>query len=223
MDELREKLFEKSIVVESDVQIVPPSDVGPSDTKVVGKSRGEHDIPSFDMGDDELLDIEEAFKTSIYMFKEGLNPPDNADITCFEEWFHDGYKPAKVGIYPFLYDFNAINNHKSFFAYVMEEYMHCNTGWWDVHHILIPIMIESHAHWLLGHFDVNKRVLNIYNSARATVRDRVVIQDVQAFGHVLPYLMVKVNAWNHVVSAGVGSVPPLAVNIVEGTPQQTNG
>ncbi|KAL2471348.1 Ulp1 protease family [Abeliophyllum distichum] len=126
-------------------------------------------------------------------------------------------------IYPFLYDFNAINNYKSLIAYAMEEYMHCNTGWWDVHHILIPIMMYSHAHWLLGYFDVSKRVLNIYNSARASVRDRVVIQDVQDFVYVLPYLMVKVDAVNHVVSGGVGSVSPLAVNIVEGTPQQTNG
>ncbi|KAL2498174.1 Ulp1 protease family [Abeliophyllum distichum] len=34
--------------------------------------------------------------------------------------------------------------------------------------------------------------------------------------------MVKVNAWNHVVTSGVGSVPPLVVNIVEGTLQQIN-
>ncbi|KAL2546508.1 Uncharacterized protein Fot_15741 [Forsythia ovata] len=30
--------------------------------RTVVKSRGEHAIPSFDMGDDELLDTEEAFK-----------------------------------------------------------------------------------------------------------------------------------------------------------------
>ncbi|KAL2551479.1 hypothetical protein Fot_05098 [Forsythia ovata] len=60
IDELSEKLFEKSNVVESAIQFVPPSDVGPSKTK------------------------------------EGLNPPDDADITCFEEWFHGGYKLGQV-------------------------------------------------------------------------------------------------------------------------------
>ncbi|KAL2545251.1 Uncharacterized protein Fot_14484 [Forsythia ovata] len=36
----------------------PQTSYHSNSSKVVGKSRGEHDIPSFDMGNDELLDSE---------------------------------------------------------------------------------------------------------------------------------------------------------------------
>ncbi|CAA2974447.1 Ulp1 protease family, C-terminal catalytic domain containing [Olea europaea subsp. europaea] len=92
-------------------------------------------------------------------------------------------------------DIRAISNFRSLVEYVNGDYVHCDARWADVEHVLIPIMMEKKAHWILVHFDIEGERLLVYNSSRMTVRERIVTSDVEAFAHVLPCLMVKMNAY----------------------------
>lgn len=92
-------------------------------------------------------------------------------------------------------DISAIANFTSLMQYVNGDYIHCNTSWSAIDHVLIPIMMETKVHWILADFDIKDRTLYVYNSSRLTLRDRMVIADVDAFAYVLPCLMVKINSW----------------------------
>lgn len=96
--------------------------------------------------------------------------------------------------------------------------MHCNTRWSDVEHILIPIMMGKKAHWILGHFNIKERALNVYNSSRLAVRDRMVVADIEAFAYILPCLMVINKNWQPNIVNVFERVEPLAVKIASDIP-----
>ncbi|CAI9765830.1 unnamed protein product [Fraxinus pennsylvanica] len=120
-------------------------------------------------------------------------------------------------------DINAISNFRLLVEYAKGEYMHCNTRWADVDNVIIPIMMDKKAHWILGQFDIKRRFLNVYNPNRLTISDRMVFSDIEAFAYVLPCLMFKINAWQASPADRIGLVTPLDVNIITDIPQNDNG
>lgn len=75
-------------------------------------------------------------------------------------------------------------------------------------------MMEKKAHWILVHFDIKRGRLLVYNSSRMTVRDRIVTSNVEAFAHVLPCLMVKMNAYEVKTIDEIERVEPLKLKVV---------
>ncbi|KAL2486074.1 Ulp1 protease family [Abeliophyllum distichum] len=120
-------------------------------------------------------------------------------------------------------DDNAIADEVTLLEYPLGDYMHCNTPWRDIDHVLMPIMMEDHAHWILGHFDLNKKCLNIYNSYGFRIKDRQLVEDVQAFAVVIPHLLVNIGFWKSNLVDGKEHIEPLDVNIIQHLPQQQNG
>ncbi|KAL2474762.1 Uncharacterized protein Adt_35498 [Abeliophyllum distichum] len=120
-------------------------------------------------------------------------------------------------------DDNAIADEITLLEYPLGDYMHCKIPWRDIDHILIPIMMEVHAHWILGDFDLKKKCLNIYNSYGFHIKDRQLVEDVQAFAVVIPHMLVKIGFWKSNMVDGKERIEPLDVNIIQHLPQQENG
>ncbi|KAL2469615.1 Ulp1 protease family [Abeliophyllum distichum] len=128
------------------------------------------------------------------------------------------------GIYPAVVEnSNALARQVSLLEYPQGEYMHCNTPWAEVDHVLMPIRMGVHAHWILVHLDIRNRCLNVYNSCCATLRDGEVRADVQPFALVIPHLMANIDVWQPVIVNGIQRIEPLVVNLVHDIPQQSNG
>ncbi|KAL2465454.1 Ulp1 protease family [Abeliophyllum distichum] len=94
-----------------------------------------------------------------------------------------------------LKDINVIARQVSLIKYLLGEYIHCNTPWAEIDRVLMLIRIGTCAHWILGHLDIERRCINIYNSCWGTIRDIEVIADVQAFAFVIPHLMAIIDVW----------------------------
>ncbi|KAL2453115.1 Ulp1 protease family [Abeliophyllum distichum] len=120
-------------------------------------------------------------------------------------------------------DPNAFARQVSLVEYPLGEYMHCNTPWAEIDHVLMPIRMGVRAHWILGHLDIRNRCINVYNSCWDTIRDREVVANVQSFAFVIPHLMANIDVWQPMIVNGVQRIEPLAVNLVHDIPQQHNG
>ncbi|KAL2543395.1 Ulp1 protease family [Abeliophyllum distichum] len=113
---------------------------------------------------------------------------------------------------------NAFARQVSLLEYFLEEYVHCTTPWAEVDHVLVPLRMGVRAHWILGHFDIRNRCINVYISFWDTIRDRVVIADVQSFAFVIPHLMANIDAWQPVIVNSIQHNEPLVVNLVYDIP-----
>ncbi|KAL2506126.1 Ulp1 protease family [Abeliophyllum distichum] len=101
------------------------------------------------------------------------------------------------GIYPAVVEnSNVLARQISLLEYPLGEYMHCNTPWTEVDHVLMPIRMGVRAHWILGHLDIRNMYINVYNSCSDTIRDREVIVDIQPFAFVIPHLMANIDVGN---------------------------
>ncbi|KAL2516340.1 uncharacterized protein Fot_30311 [Forsythia ovata] len=128
------------------------------------------------------------------------------------------------GIYPAVVEnSNALARQVSLLEYLLGEYLHCNTPWTEVDHVLMPIRMGVRAHWILGHMDIRNRCINVYNSCSDTIRDREVIADVQPFAFVIPHLMANIDVWQPMDVDDIQRIEPLVVNLVHDIPQQSNG
>ncbi|KAL2466198.1 Ulp1 protease family [Abeliophyllum distichum] len=130
-----------------------------------------------------------SFRFEACAFDIGLVQPLIEDVRSFDEWFHDGYRPDNIKmatfnkkiskkvtttdsffgsmvrrIYPAVVEnSNVLARQVSLLEYPLGEYMHCNTPWTEVDHVLMPIRMGVHAHWILVHLDIRNRCLNAYN------------------------------------------------------------
>ncbi|KAL2471170.1 Ulp1 protease family [Abeliophyllum distichum] len=120
-------------------------------------------------------------------------------------------------------DDNAIADEVTLLEYPLGDYIHCNTHWRDIDYVLMPIMMEVHAHWILEHFDLKKKCLNIYNSYGFRIKDRQCVEDVQAFAVVIPHMLVKIGFWKSNLVDGKERIEPLEINIIQHLSQQQNG
>ncbi|KAL2530259.1 uncharacterized protein Fot_22860 [Forsythia ovata] len=67
--------------------------------------------------------------------------------------------------------------------------MACNTLWWDVDHVLLPVMMQNRVHWILLHFDIVHRCLNVFNSYRKVIRDNHIRKTVKPYVEIISYLL----------------------------------
>ncbi|CAA2967216.1 Hypothetical predicted protein [Olea europaea subsp. europaea] len=84
--------------------------------------------------------------------------------------------------------------------------------------IVQELFPNEKAHWILGHFNIKERALNVYNSSRLAVRDRMVVADIEAFAYILPCLMVINKNWQPNIVNVFERVEPLAVKIASDIP-----
>lgn len=82
-------------------------------------------------------------------------------------------------------DICSISNFRSLVEIAGGHFIHYNTIRTEANQIRMPLMMGK-AHCIHGLFNIRERTLTAYNSSRLTVRDEMVMNDVEAFAYVLP-------------------------------------
>ncbi|KAL2512711.1 Uncharacterized protein Adt_18311 [Abeliophyllum distichum] len=118
----------------------------------------------------------------------------------------------------FSKDTNAIAKHSSLLLYLTGYKIPFNTHWREVDHVFIPICMDKRANWILGHFDIRKWCINVYNSCTRSIRDAYVFSAVESFRTFIPYLLRQSNVFKFELPNS-----PLSCTIIKDIPQQTNG
>ncbi|KAG5596736.1 hypothetical protein H5410_037968 [Solanum commersonii] len=59
-------------------------------------------------------------------------------------------------------NFGIVTGEHEVANYVLGSYMACACPWYLVDHVLMPIFVEELAHWVLGIFTINDRVIHVY-------------------------------------------------------------
>ncbi|KAH0776284.1 hypothetical protein KY290_007695 [Solanum tuberosum] len=70
-------------------------------------------------------------------------------------------------------NFGIVTGEHEVANYVLGSSMACACPWYLVDHVLMPIFVEELAHWVLGIFTINDRVIHVYDSMRGAAHDRV--------------------------------------------------
>ncbi|PON58069.1 Ulp1 protease family, C-terminal catalytic domain containing protein [Trema orientale] len=112
--------------------------------------------------------------------------------------------------------------------YILGYYMHCNTPWIDVDHVLMPVHVDSMEHWILVHFDVHNRCLNIFYSLQGKLNEGKALRTIKRFSFLLPYFLELVGFFSARKDLNLSSefyankkpTDPLEVYMVEGLPEQ---
>ncbi|CAI9769399.1 unnamed protein product [Fraxinus pennsylvanica] len=138
-------------------------------------------------------------------FNEEMEPPNDDDVEIFYEWFNDGYRAEHIkSKFPLKKD--NISPPFQFGPYTVES-----KTWW--HELCHPNVYLRDS----------ERALYVYNSSRLTVRDRMVVADVEAFAYILPCLMVNIKDRQPNIVDVFERVEPLAVKIASNIPQDEHG
>ncbi|KAL2467380.1 Ubiquitin-like protease domain-containing protein [Abeliophyllum distichum] len=195
-------------------KIVPAFNFGPI---TISEKQWFHDLRENDATlEDTHMDVCFYYLRKMVKYSNTINLRVTTTDCLFGSLIRKIFKTISV-------DDNAIADEVTLLEYPLGDYMHCNTPWRDIDHVLMPIMMEDHAHWILGHFDLNKKCLNIYNSYGFRIKDRQLVEDVQAFAVVIPHLLVNIGFWKSNLVDGKEHIEPLDVNIIQHLPQQQNG
>ncbi|PON89745.1 hypothetical protein TorRG33x02_144250, partial [Trema orientale] len=70
--------------------------------------------------------------------------------------------------------------------YILDYYMHCNTPWVEVDHVLMLVHVHIVEHRIVAHFDIHSKCLNVLNSLRGKYDD---IKAWETISVVLPYFL----------------------------------
>ncbi|KAF4364891.1 hypothetical protein F8388_020605, partial [Cannabis sativa] len=73
-------------------------------------------------------------------------------------------------------------------------------------HVLIYVNIQKQKHWILVNFDINERMLNVYNSMSGAINKKHALDHVKAYSTMLPFYLEYLDVYS--------SRPDL--NLVEG-------
>ncbi|PON81941.1 Ulp1 protease family, C-terminal catalytic domain containing protein [Trema orientale] len=86
-------------------------------------------------------------------------------------------------------DLLVIKSDDRLVEYILGYYMHCNTAWSEVDHVLMPVHMETLNHWILVHFDIHSRCLHVYNSLRSASHDKKAKKIVERYSVIIPLLL----------------------------------
>ncbi|KAF4379627.1 hypothetical protein F8388_023644 [Cannabis sativa] len=74
---------------------------------------------------------------------------DQVILNSYNQFLKSGSNPSKI-------DFDNVIPR-----YIVGEYLFCNTPWVLTDHVLIYVNIQKQKHWILVHFDIKERMLNV--------------------------------------------------------------
>ncbi|KAF4388105.1 hypothetical protein F8388_014788 [Cannabis sativa] len=136
---------------------------------------------------------------------------DQVIWNSYSQFLKSGSNPSKI-------DFDNVIPR-----YIVGEYLFCNTPWVLADHVLIYVNIQKQKHWILVHFDIKERMLNVYNSMsgalnkkRAWIMSKLILL---CCHFIWSILMPDLNLVQGPYS--VGKREPLNFKFIDGLPSQT--
>uniref|UniRef100_A0A1S3YRB3 Ubiquitin-like protease family profile domain-containing protein n=1 Tax=Nicotiana tabacum TaxID=4097 RepID=A0A1S3YRB3_TOBAC len=112
--------------------------------------------------------------------------------------------------------------------YILVYWLLVNIAWSEVDYVIIPINVKDKFHWVLGVFDICKRILIVYDSFIAAGNNNAVHQLINKFSVVIPLFLQcldfygKQNGINSYIGKSISE--PLKVQwLVTEVPQQKFG
>ncbi|PON86627.1 Ulp1 protease family, C-terminal catalytic domain containing protein [Trema orientale] len=128
-----------------------------------------------------------------------------------------------------LCDLSMIKSNDRLVEYILGYYMHCNTTWSKVDHVLMPIYMETLNHWILVHFDIHSRCLRVCNSFQSASHAKKAKKIVEQYLVILPLLLDLIGFYKSQNDIELSSqrfvnekaTDCLEIVMVDGLPQQT--
>ncbi|KAM6554057.1 hypothetical protein CsatB_014819 [Cannabis sativa] len=113
--------------------------------------------------------------------------------------------------------------------YIIGEYLFCNTPWVLTDHVLMYVNIQKHKPWILVHFDIKERMLNIYNSMSGALNKKRALDHVKAYSSMMPFYLEYLDVYSSRPDLNldqgpysVGKREPLNFKFIDGLPSQVN-
>ncbi|KAG5622683.1 hypothetical protein H5410_007901 [Solanum commersonii] len=127
-------------------------------------------------------------------------------------------------------NFGIVTGEHEVANYVLGSYMACACPWYLVDHVLMPIFVEELAHWVLGIFTINDRVIHVYDSMRGAAHDCKVLEACKAYAVLIPHLLYVTGfymkkqgvAFDQPPYSSTSMLNPLDVAFVDNLPTQKN-
>ncbi|KAF4391759.1 hypothetical protein F8388_017354 [Cannabis sativa] len=114
-------------------------------------------------------------------------------------------------------------------ATVVGEYLFCNNPCVLTDHVLVYVNIQKQKHWILVHFDIKERMLNVYNSMYGAVNKKRALDHVKAYSTMLSFYLEYLDVYSsrpdlNLVEGpySVGKRELLNFKFIDGLPSQVN-
>ncbi|KAF4358083.1 hypothetical protein G4B88_021832 [Cannabis sativa] len=122
---------------------------------------------------------------------------------------------------------STINFDSVISRYILGEYLFSNTAWVFTDHVLIIVHVKDQSHWILIHFSIKDRMLNVYNSLSGLRNQNKALPHVKAYSVMLPYFLEFLNFYAsrpdlsmEVGPYSVGIREPINYTFIKGLPTQ---
>ncbi|KAF4382021.1 hypothetical protein G4B88_006653 [Cannabis sativa] len=142
---------------------------------------------------------------------------DQVMWNSYNQFLKSGSNPSKI-------DFDNV-----ILRYIVGEYLFCNTPWVLTDHVLIYVNIQKQKHWILVHFDIKERMLNVYNSMSGALNKKRALDHVKAYSTMLPFYLEYLDVYSSRPDLNldqgpysVGKREPLNFKFIDGLPSQVN-
>ncbi|XP_060965875.1 uncharacterized protein LOC133034649 [Cannabis sativa] len=142
---------------------------------------------------------------------------DQVIWNSYNQFLKSGSNPSKI-------DFDNVIPR-----YIVGEYLFCNTPWVLTDHVLIYVDIQKQKHWILVHFDIKERMLNVYNSMSGALNKKRALDHVKAYSIMLPFYLEYLDVYStrpdlNLVQGpySVGKRETLNFKFIDGLPSQVN-
>ncbi|KAF4398765.1 hypothetical protein G4B88_028128 [Cannabis sativa] len=140
---------------------------------------------------------------------------DQVIWNSYNQFLKSGSNPSKI-------DFDNVIPR-----YIVGEYLFCNTPWVLTDHVLIYVNIQKQQYWILVHFDIKERMLNVYNSMSGALNKKRALDHVKAYSTMLPYYLEYLDVYSSKSDLNliegpysVGKREPLNFKFIDGLPSQ---
>ncbi|KAF4366988.1 hypothetical protein F8388_022776 [Cannabis sativa] len=135
----------------------------------------------------------------------------------FDQFLKSGSDPSKI-------DFENVISR-----YIVGEYLFCNNPCVLTDHVLVYVNIQKQKHWILVHFDIKERMLNVYNSMYGAVNKKRALDHVKAYSTMLSFYLEYLDVYSsrpdlNLVEGpySVGKRELLNFKFIDGLPSQVN-
>ncbi|KAF4401751.1 hypothetical protein G4B88_000799 [Cannabis sativa] len=154
--------------------------------------------------------LNQRVTTTDYLF-------DQVIWNFYNQFLKSGSDPSKI-------DFENVISR-----YIVGEYLFCNNPCVLTDHVLVYVNIQKQKHWILVHFDIKERMLNVYNSMYGAVNKKRALDHVKAYSTMLSFYLEYLDVYSsrpdlNLVEGpySVGKRELLNFKFIDGLPSQVN-
>ncbi|KAF4403410.1 hypothetical protein G4B88_008056 [Cannabis sativa] len=154
--------------------------------------------------------LNQRITTTDYLF-------DQVMWNSYNQFLKSGSNPSKI-------DFDNVIPR-----YIVGEYLFSNTLWVLTDHVLIYVNIQKQKYWILVHFDIMERMVNVYNSMSSALNKKHALDHVKAYSTMLPFYLEYLDVYSSRPALNldqgpysVGKREPLNFKFIDGLPSQVN-